>query len=101
MGNDEIFPDKLNVNLCQIAFNNGILDLQTLTFRVGILPSDYLNMTLDYNYEENSYQNNQEKLHTILLKIYNRNEEHLDYMLSVLNYESSALQKNKKPYGLM
>merc|ERR1712054_497972 len=37
---DDIFPDKLDVNLCQIAFKNGMLDLRTLTFRQGILSSD-------------------------------------------------------------
>jgi len=57
------------LNLCQIAFNNGMLDLRTLTIRHGILPSDYLTMTLDYNYEDSFDDAQRQELRTILLKI--------------------------------
>merc|ERR1712146_96066 len=90
------FPDKLDVNLCQMAFNNGILDLQTLIFRQGILPSDYLTMTLDYNYNDSFDDTRRQELHTILLKICNWNEEHLDYMLSVLGYALLGIPREQK-----
>jgi len=80
---DDTFPDKIDVNLCQIAFNDGMLDLRTLMYLQGILPTDYLTMTLDYNYNDSFDDTRRQELHTILLKICNWNEEHLDYMQQV------------------
>ena len=67
-----------------------------LPFVMGFLPSDYLTMTLDYNYEDSFDDAQRQELRTILLKICNWNEEHLDYMLSVLGYALLGIPQEQK-----
>jgi len=93
---EDTFPDKLDVNLCQIAFQDGILDLRTLAFRKGIIPSDYLTKTLDYPYVKPTDETKRQELYTILLKICNWKEEHLEYMLSVLGYALLGIPQEQK-----
>jgi P4 family phage/plasmid primase-like protien len=54
---DEEFVKKLDANKDLIAFNNGVLDLVTFTFREG-RPDDYISFStcIDYDPERNYYE---------------------------------------------
>ena len=83
--NDSTFFSKLDINKHKVAYKNGILDLKTLDFRQGLLPSDMLTQTIPYNYEK-AEKITIDKIRFELLKICNNNETHLDYYLSALGY---------------
>lgn len=82
--NDD-FYSCLDTNKYEVAFKNGILDLRTLNFRVGILPTDFLTKTIPFDYmkaneEDKNFVRNE------LKKITNNSETHLNYYLSILGY---------------
>ena len=84
LNNNEFFA-QLDVNKYQVAYKNGLLDLKTLIFREGLLPSDMLTKTISYNYEK-GLEEDINKIRFELLKICNNNEIHLEYYLSTLGY---------------
>ena len=79
-------PDfELNSSIHIIAYKNGLLDLKTLEFRRGILSTDMLSQTLEFDYEvatvaDMNYVREQVK------KICNYNDSHTDYYLGALGY---------------
>ena len=80
---DDKFSETLNVLKGKLAFQNGIMDLETKTFREGIRWDDYITETIPHDY--NSVDNTdfvKEKLQLIV----NNNEEHLEYHLSVFGF---------------
>jgi hypothetical protein len=91
---DSTFESKLNVMPYAIAYKNGILDLKTLVFRVGIHGTDMLSKTLDFDYEV-ARPEDVAHVREEFKKICNYNEEHLEYYLGTLGYaltgDSSAL----------
>jgi hypothetical protein len=82
---DNEFYIKLDVNKYNVAYKNGMLDLKTLEFREGLIPSDMITQTIPYNYEKGDEQTIS-KVRLELLKICNNNETHLEYYLSALGY---------------
>ena len=93
---DSIFENKLDTIPYKMAYKNGIMDLKTSIFRNGILSTDYLTRTIQYDYKE-STKEEQEEVKKELLKICNMNSGHLDYYLSSLGYaltgDASRLQQ--------
>ena len=79
------FNENLDTNIYQIAFKNGIFDLRTGEFRIGLFPSDFITRTLPYNYEEPN-ESDISKVRNELKKICNYNDTHLAYYLSILGY---------------
>jgi hypothetical protein len=69
----------------KIPYKNGLFCLRTNTFRVGILPTDYLTHTLPYNYEP-AVEEDKVALREQLKKICNYNETHLERFLSEFGY---------------
>jgi phage/plasmid-associated DNA primase len=82
---DENFYEKLDVNVGQLVFQNGMVNLKTGEFREGILPTDYITKTIPYNYKKGE-KKQMEWVRRELLKINNNKEEHLNYYLSSLAY---------------
>jgi hypothetical protein len=82
---DGEFFSKLDVGKYKVAYKNGILDLETLVFREGLLSSDMLTKTIPYNYEKASDKLIAE-IRQEIKKICNNNETHLEYYLSTLGY---------------
>jgi phage/plasmid-associated DNA primase len=76
------FADKLDNNKGQLAFQNGIMNLETKEFREGILWSDYITDTIQYDYKPSEYS----YLKSVLKKILNNNDQHLEYFLSILGF---------------
>jgi phage/plasmid-associated DNA primase len=68
-----------------LAFKNGIVNLKTRRFRLGIVKSDFITRTIDYDYQP-ADPTKKEFLRNVLLKILNNNPEHLEYMLSIIGY---------------
>ena len=85
---DDDFHLKLDKNVFKLAFTNGIYDLRTQTFTYGIYPSDYLTKTLDFPYDKNLNINDNDIkwIKDELFKICNCNQQHLEYLLSILGY---------------
>ena len=79
---DDTFATKLDNNKGKLAFKNGILDLETKQFREGILWSDFITDTIQYDY----IPSKTDFIKTVLLKILNNNQEHLEYYLSLIGY---------------
>jgi len=79
---DDEFESKLDNNKGKLAFKNGIMDLQTKQFREGIMWDDFITDTIPYNYNSSS----SDFIKSVLLKILNNNEDHLDYYLSLIGY---------------
>jgi hypothetical protein len=82
---DAKFFSKLDIGKYKVAYENGILDLETLIFREGLLSSDMLTKTIPYNYEKAS-DKLIEEIKTEIKKICNNNDTHMDYYLSTLGY---------------
>jgi len=82
---DNEFEDKLDCLTNRLAFRDGIYDLMTNSFRKGILYTDYITTTIPYEYKPSNYKNKQ-YLKTILKKIMNNNNEHLEYLLSIIGF---------------
>jgi phage/plasmid-associated DNA primase len=82
---DDTFVDKLDSNKGQLAFQNGIMDLETKVFRQGILSSDFVTQTIPYDYVKGN-ENKKDFVKSVLLKILNNNVEHLEYFLSIIGY---------------
>jgi len=80
---DNKFSEKLDFNKGKLAFKNGIMDLETKTFREGILWDDFITDTIPYDYKHvDNYEFVREKLKQIL----NNDETHLEYHLSVCGF---------------
>jgi hypothetical protein len=90
------FSEKLDNIKLKVAYKNGVLDLETLIFRHGILCSDFLTKTIPYDYEI-AKEEDIDIVKEELKKICNYNDSHLEYYLSVLGYamtgDSSKLQE--------
>lgn len=82
---DDHFTEKLNINVNQVVYKNGIYDLTTSTLRPYILASDYVTHTIPYDYKS-ATDDEIKAIKLELLKICNNNEMHLDYYLSALGY---------------
>lgn len=84
---DAEFIKTLDNHTYKVAFKNGILDLQTLQFRNGLLQSDFLTKTIPHNYiQKQDSDADVIDVKTALKKICNWNDAHLDYYLSCLGY---------------
>jgi hypothetical protein len=94
---DNNFDEKLDVNIGKLAFKNGIMDLKTKKFREGILWSDYLTTTINYDYKES----NTDYVKSVLKKILNNNDEHLNYFLSLIGYSLTGDASNQKALYFM
>lgn len=82
---DNHFDEKLDKNPGKLAFLNGVMDLETKTFRNGLRWDDYLTDTIQYPYEKADIEKTN-FVRSVLKKILNNNEEHLEYFLSVIGY---------------
>ena len=82
---DNTFEMKLDNNFGKLAFQNGIMDLETKEFRIGIQADDFITDTIPYDYIK-SDSNKKQKVKDILLKILNNNSEHLEYFLSLIGF---------------
>lgn len=83
---DDTFEAKLDNNPGKLAFQNGVMDLETKVFRAEIHADDYVTDTIPFPYV---YQTNLEKIQfvkDVLLKILNNNPEHLEYFLSLIGF---------------
>ena len=81
---DSEFYRKLDTNLYEVAFKNGIYDLRTKTFRYGFTMEDYLTNTIDFDYTEPTREDMDFIKDKVLFKICNANKSHLEYYLNVL-----------------
>jgi hypothetical protein len=79
---DNDFTKKLDANIGKLAFKNGVMDLETKTFRNGLQYDDFLTQTIPYDYKpsETSF------IKSVLKKILNNNDEHLEYFLSLIGF---------------
>ena len=94
---DNKLDEKFDINVGKLAFKNGIMDLKTKKFREGILWSDYLTTTIDYDYKES----NTDFVRSVLKRILNNNEEHLNYFLSLIGYSLTGEASNQKALYFM
>ena len=81
---DNEFYRKLDANLYEVAFKNGIYDVRTNTFRNGFTMEDYLTSTIEFDYVEPTQEEKDFIKNEVLFKICNANTEHLEYYLNVL-----------------
>jgi phage/plasmid-associated DNA primase len=82
---DNKFEDKLDANIGELAFQNGIMDLETKQFRHRICSDDYLTKTIPYDYNKGDAIKKQ-FVKNVLKQILNNNEEHLEYLLSIVGF---------------
>ena len=82
---DDSFSSKLDNNPGKLAFKNGLYDLETNTFRNKILADDFVTDTIPFNYEL-ADETKKTFIRTKLKEIMNNNEEHLEYLLSIIGY---------------
>lgn len=82
---DNTFEKKLDNNAGELAFQNGIMDLETKQFRIGIQADDFLTDTIPYDYKP-ACNIKKEFIKNKLLEILNNNSEHLDYFLSLIGF---------------
>ena len=92
---DEDFIDKLDANVGYLAFENGVVDLATLTFRRGIKQNDFLTRTIPFDYFVPK-EEDVKWVRSIIFKICNANEKHTDYYLSGLGYSLTGKAELEK-----
>jgi len=80
---DSSFYLKLDHNPYKIAFLDGIYDLRENTFCKGYSDYDYLTQTIEFDYQEPTPQQ-MEFVRSIIFKICNCNQSHMDYYLGVM-----------------
>ena len=80
---DDKFAESLNSLKGKLAFQNGIMDLETKTFREGIRYDDYITETIPFDYRP---VENTDFVRSKLKLILNNNDEHLEYHLSVFGF---------------
>jgi hypothetical protein len=83
--NNSTFVQTLDANKGFLAFKNGIMNLETKTFRKGILSTDFITETIPFNYKKGD-ETKLKFVKDVLLKILNNNVEHLEYFLSLIGY---------------
>ena len=84
---DNTFEKKLDNNAGKLVFKNGIMDLQTHEFTVGIQASDFVTDTIPYAYEPtNICKQKKQFVKDVLLKILNNNVDHLEYFLGLIGF---------------
>ena len=82
---DNTFEMKLDNNFGKLAFQNGIMDLETKEFRIGIQADDFITNTIPYDYKP-ACNIKKEYVKEKLLEILNNNKEHLEYFLSLIGF---------------
>ena len=82
---NETFFQLLDNCMYKMAFQNGLFDIKTMTFREGITQTDYISKTLAFDYCKPTKDEVKWVLHE-LKKICNFNDEHLQNYLSNLGY---------------
>jgi phage/plasmid-associated DNA primase len=82
---EDKFNEKIDYNIGFLAFKNGILNLKTGVFRKGLLPEDYISFTLDFDYKQNSVDENS-FVWRQFKKVLNNNDTHLDYFMSLVGH---------------
>ena len=75
---DHSFVDRLDFEPYRIVFRNGILNLKDLSFRKGILRSDFVTKTIKFDFEVPS-DADLEFVRLQVKKICNYNDIHLEY----------------------
>ena len=80
---DDEFISKLNQTPYVVAYKNGVLNLKTGLFRVGLRSNDFLSHTIPYDYKKSTVPD-QLHIRQQLKKICNNNEAQLEYYLSTL-----------------
>jgi phage/plasmid-associated DNA primase len=83
---DDFFPLKLDNTGGKVVFYDGIFDLKTGIFRRGIEKTDFITITLSRCYKVDYDTTKMSFLKSVLKKILNNNDEHLEYHLSVMGY---------------
>lgn len=94
---DEEFEKCLDKNIGFLAFKNGMMNLKTKEFRSGLLYEDFLTTTIPHDYKEadTSY------IKSVLKKILNNNDEHLEYFLSLIGYSFTGDSGKEKDMYFM
>jgi phage/plasmid-associated DNA primase len=83
---DDFFPNKLDNTGGLIVFFDGVFDLKQGFFRRGIKKTDFISITLSRCYKVNYDATKMAFLKSVLKKILNNNDNHLEYYLSVVGY---------------
>jgi phage/plasmid-associated DNA primase len=96
---DANFEKILDNHTGYIAFQNGILDLKTLSFRNGLLQTDFLTKTIPYDYTpKNDDDDDVIDVKNALKKICNWNDNHLDYYLSSIGYALTGMSSREQKF---
>lgn len=82
---DDRFAEKLDTNSGELAFQNGIYDVETNKFRSGFTPMDYITSYIPHDYAPCD-ETKLTFLRSKLLQIMNNDEAHLEYFLAVIGY---------------
>ena len=83
---DDDFAKLIDNNPGKLAFQNGIMDLETRQFTDGIRPDDYISRTIPFNYEKTYDQTKYTYFKSKLQEIMNNDPEHVEYFSSLIGY---------------
>jgi phage/plasmid-associated DNA primase len=98
---DVEFFDKLDDTIYQMVYKNGIYNMKTKSFRYGILPTDYLTKTANFDWIMECPEDEKEAVRHELKKICNWNDQHLAYYLAMYGYSFTGdAEKQQKLYYL-
>jgi phage/plasmid-associated DNA primase len=97
---NDLFEDTLDTMPNIMAFQNGIMDLKTKVFRYGIKGDDNLTDTIKYDWTPPNLVKT-EFVKSVLKKILNNNEEHMEYYLSVIGYSFIGMPQLEKSLYFM
>eukprot|EP01031_Cornospumella_fuschlensis_P024664 gene24664-29799_t len=77
------FIERLDINKYYAAFQNGMMDLRTMEFRYGLLPSDYVTKVIKFDWEEPSPEDIAH-VRSVFTKVTNGRDDHFDYLFSAV-----------------
>jgi len=95
---DDKFADLLDSNLGKLAFQNGMLDLETKDFRYGLVSDDYCTYTIPFDYEPVINQKKYKELTGWIKQIANNNDEHLQYMQRLYGFSMIGMPQLQKAF---
>jgi phage/plasmid-associated DNA primase len=92
---NDTFEEKLDATPCILAFKNGVMDLKTKTFREGLRWDDFLTDTIPYDWKP-ADPCRTDFVKSVLKKILNNNDEHLEYYLALIGYSFIGMPQLEK-----
>jgi phage/plasmid-associated DNA primase len=99
--NDDGFVLTLDRNPYKFIFTNGVYDIRDKSFRYGLSMGDKITKTLQYEYDAEVDAEDMKWVRKMLYRICNCNEDHLNFILSILGFALTGTPSKRQEMYFM